>query len=155
MTKCGAALSRATTAARLGRAAWFFGNAYEGAVGVPQLIASSNRRSGVLTTGSPLRFFGPVAPVAIGGTAAVLTAASQNGADRRAAVAATATLSAAIGLSAYLIRSINVPLLKGEVDAEMRPRLIARWHRGNAVRLCLLAATEILMRTVEASVKHR
>jgi hypothetical protein len=48
-----------------------------------------------------------------------------------------------------------VPLLKGEVDAEMRPRLIARWHRGNAVRLCLLAATEILMRTVEASVKRR
>lgn len=150
MTKYGAAVSRA--AARLGRAAWFFGNAYEGAVGVPQLIASANRQSGVLTTGSPLRFFGPVAPVAIGGTAAVLTLAWQTGADRRATVAATATLSAAIGLSGYLIRSINVPLLKGEVDVEMRPLLISRWHRGNAVRLCLLIATEVLMRRVDATV---
>jgi hypothetical protein len=75
MTKCGAASARVTTASRLGRAAWFFGNAYEGAVGVPQLIASANRRAGVLTTGSPLRYFGPVASAAIGGTAVVLTIA--------------------------------------------------------------------------------
>jgi hypothetical protein len=60
-----------------------------------------------------------------------------------------------MALSAYLIRSINIPLLNGEVEAEMRPRLISRWHKGNAVRLCLLAATEILMRSVEASVKRR
>jgi len=152
MTKCGAASARVTTASRLGRAAWFFGNAYEGAVGVPQLIASANPRAGVLTTGSPLRYFGPVASAAIGGTAVVLTMAWQRGADRRAAVAATATLSAAMGLSAYLIRSINIPLLNGEVEVEMRPRLISRWHKGNAVRLCLLAATEIFMRRVEASV---
>ena len=102
-------------------------------MGVPQLIASANRRAGVLTTGSPLRYFGPVASAAIGGTAVVLTMAWQRGADRRAAVAATATLSAAMGLSAYLIRTINIPLLNGEVEVEMRPRLISRWHKGNAV----------------------
>ena len=56
------------------------------------------------------------------------------------------------GLSAYLIRSINVPLLRGEVGEESQPRLISRWHRGNAMRLGLLAATEILLRRVEASV---
>lgn len=140
-----------TTAARLGRAAWFFGNAYEGAVGVPQLIATANRRAGVFTTGSPLRYFGPVSPAAIGGTAVVLTMAWQRGGDRRAAAAATATLGAAMALSAYLIRSINVPLLNGEVEVAMRPRLISRWHKGNAARLGLLAATEIFMRRVEAS----
>jgi hypothetical protein len=152
MTKRDAASAPGTTAARLARAAWFFGNAYEGAVGVSQLIAGANRQAGVLTTGSPLRYFGPVAPAAIGGTAAVLARSWQTGADRRAVVAATATFGAALGLSAYLIRSINIPLLRGEVDAEVRPRLIFRWHCGNAVRLCLLAATEVLMRRVEASV---
>ena len=154
MTEHGAASSLTATAARLGRAAWFFGNAYEAAVGVPQLIASANRQAGVLTTGSPLRYFGIVAPAAIGGTAAVLARSWQTGAARRAVVAATGTFGAALGLSAYLIRSINIPLLEGEVGVEVRPRLIARWHRGNAVRLGLLAATEILVRRVEASVSH-
>jgi hypothetical protein len=54
-------------------------------------------------------------------------------------------------LSSYLIRSINVPLLQGKVNEEAQPRLISRWHFGNAVRLGLLAATEILVRWVEAS----
>jgi len=151
MAKQGAVSVPAATVARFARAAWFFGNAYEGAVGVPQLIASANRHAGVLATGSPLRYFAPVGPAAVGGTAAVLVRSWRAGADRRAVVAATATSAAAVGLSAYLIRSINIPLLKGEADEEVGLRLISRWHRGNAVRLCLLAATEILMRRVEAS----
>src|SRR5262245_3218987 len=124
--------------ARFARAAWFFGNAYEAAVGVPQLIASANRRAGVLTSGSPVRYFAPVAPAAVAGTAAVLIRSWRTGADRRATIAATATSSAALGLSAYLIRSINIPLLRGEVGEAERPSLISRWHRGNAVRLGLL-----------------
>jgi hypothetical protein len=67
-------------------------------------------------------------------------------------VASTATLGAALGLSAYLIASINVPLLRGEIVREAQPRLISRWHMGNAVRLGLLGVTEILVRRVEASV---
>lgn len=153
MIKQGAgSVSSVTAVARFGRAAWFFGNAYEATVGVPQLIATANRQAGVLAAGSPVRYFAPVAPAAIGGTAAVLVRLWQTGADRRAVVAATTTFGTALGLSAYLIRSINVPLLKGEVEGEARPRLISRWHRGNAVRLVLLAATEILVRRAEASV---
>ena len=139
------------TVARLGRAAWFFGNIYEAAVGVPQLIARANRQPGILAPGSPVRYFAPVGPAAVGGTAAVLVRSWRTGGDRRAVAAATATLGAALGLSVYLIRSINVPLLQGRVGEEARPRLISRWHRGNAVRLGLLAATEILVRRVEAS----
>jgi methyltransferase (TIGR00027 family) len=37
--------------------------------------------------------------------------------------AATATLSAAVGLSAYLIGSINVPLLRGKVAKQDQPRV--------------------------------
>ena len=73
------------------------------------------------------------------------------GADRRAIVAATATSRATLGLSAYLIRSINIPLLNGAVNEAARPELISRWYRGNAIRLCLLASTEMLMRKIEVS----
>jgi hypothetical protein len=153
MTKQGAAWRSASTIARVARAAWFFGNAYEAAVGIPQLIAGADRRAGLLSPGSPVRYFAPVAPAAIGGTAVVLVLSGQTvSVDRRASAAATATFGAALGLSAYLIRSINIPLLKGEVGEEVQPRLISRWHRGNAVRLCLLAAAEMLVRRVEASV---
>ena len=152
MTGPGASSLRVATVARIARAAWFFGNTYEAAVGVPQLISSANRPAGILATGSPVRYFAPVAPAAVGGTAAVLVESWRTGGDRRAVAAATATLAAALGLSAYLIRSINVPLLRGKVGEEAQRRLISRWHRGNAVRLGLLAATEILVRRVEASV---
>ena len=135
------------TVARLARAAWFFGNIYEAAVGVPQLIARANRQAGILATGSPVRYFAPVAPAAVGGTVAVLVRSWRTGGDRRA-------LGAALGLSSYLIRSINIPLLQGKVGEEAQPRLISRWHRGNAVRLGLLAATEILVRRAEASVSN-
>ncbi|MCW2625260.1 hypothetical protein [Mycobacterium sp.] len=151
MTEHGAALPPTATVARFARAAWFFGNAYEAAVGVPQLIASANRQDGILATGSPVRYFGPVAPAAVGGTATVLAHSWRTGGDRRAIVAATATLGAALGLSAYLIGTINVPLLRGKVGEERQPQLISRWYRCNAVRLGLLAATEILVQRVEAS----
>jgi hypothetical protein len=150
MTEHGAALPPTATVARFARAAWFFGNAYDAAVGVPQLIASANRQDGILATGSPVRYFGPVAPAAVGGTATVLAQSWRTGGDRRAIVAATATLGAALGLSAYLIGT-NVPLLRGKVGEERQPQLISRWYRGNAVRLGLLAVTEILVQRVEAS----
>jgi hypothetical protein len=81
----------------------------------------------------------------------VLAQSWRTGGDRRAIVAATATLGAALGLSAYLIGTINVPLLRGKVGEERQPQLISRWYRGNAVRLGLLAVTEILVQRVEAS----
>src|SRR6201999_1080755 len=135
MTDPRASSLRVAAAAQIARAAWFFGNSYEGVVGVPQLISSANRRPGILATGSPVRYFAPVAPPAVGGTAAVLVQSWRTGGDRRAVAAATATLGAALGLSGYLIRSINVPFLRGEVGEESQTRLISRWHRGNALRL--------------------
>lgn len=142
-----------TTAAmaRFARAGWFFGNAYEAAVGVPQLIASADRQGGILAVGSPVRYFAPIGPAAVGGTAAVLARSWRTGGDRRRIAAASATLCAALGISAYLIATINVPLLRAQLAKEQRSQLIAHWHRGNSVRLGLLAATEILMRRVEVS----
>jgi hypothetical protein len=151
MAEHGSAPARTATVARLGRAAWFFGNTYEAAVAVPQLLASANRQAGILATGSPVRYFAPVAPAAVGGTATVLVQSWRTGADRRAIAAATATLGAALGVSLYLIGSVNVPLLRGKIGEKARPGLISRWHRGNAVRLCLLVVSEMLVQRVEAS----
>jgi len=120
-------------------------------VAVPQLIASANRPTAILAGGSPVRYFAPVAPAAVGGTATVLVQSWRTGGDRRGIVAAAATLGAAVGMSAYLIASINVPLLRAKITRDEQPRLIARWHRGNTVRLGMLAVTEYLVRRVEAS----
>lgn len=104
MTNRGATWQPASTAARVARAAWFFGNAYEAAVGVPQLIASADRQVGLLAAGSPVRYFAPVAPAAVGGTAAVLVRSWRTvGVDRRAVAAATATFGAALALSALRV----------------------------------------------------
>jgi hypothetical protein len=142
--------------ARFGRAAWFFGNAYEAIVGVPQLIAGSrDRRPGVLAGGSPAPYYAPITPAAMGGTSVVLNRGWQAGADHRTVVAAAGTLAAALGVSTYLIRCINIPLLRGEVAPEAQRQLIARWHRINAVRLGLLIATEVLVRRVEPFATQR
>ncbi|MBE1552247.1 hypothetical protein GGC64_006334 [Mycobacterium sp. OAS707] len=151
MTEDGTEFPTTAAIARFGRAAWFFGNAYEAAVGVPELIASADRQDGILGVGSPVRYFAPIGPAAVGGTAAVLARSWRNGGDRRKITAASATLGAALGVSAYLIASINVPLLRGKTAKEQRGQLISRWHWGNCVRLGLLAATEILVRRVEVS----
>ena len=151
MTEDGTEFPATVAIARFGRAAWFFGNTYKAAVGVPQLIASADRQDGVLAVGSPVRYFAPIGPAAVGGTAAVLAQSWRAGGDRRRIAVASATLSVALDVSAYLIASINVPLLRGNVAKEQRSQLISRWHWGNSVRLGLLAATEILVRRIEVS----
>jgi hypothetical protein len=59
-----------TTAACLGQAMWFFGNLYEGVVGMPQLLAAARpfRSPGLVTSGSPLRYYAPAVPLALGAT---------------------------------------------------------------------------------------
>jgi hypothetical protein len=142
--------------ARFGRAAWLFGNAYEAVVGVPQHIAgATHRRPGIVGTGSPAPYYAPITPAAMGGTSVVLHRGWQGGADHRTVVAAGASLAGALGLSTYLIRGINIPLLKGEIAPEVQAHLIARWHRLNVMRLGLLIVTEVLVRRIEPVATRR
>ena len=46
--------------ARFGQAHWFFGNLYEAVVDVPRLVG--DRAPGLLTSGSPARYYIPAAP---------------------------------------------------------------------------------------------
>lgn len=128
------------TVARAGLRAWFFGNLYEAAVGVPQLLADAKRPRGLLGTGSPVRYYAPVAPLAFGATAATLVRDWRTGADRRAITATAVSVASAAVLTGYLIRSVNVRLLtSGEPLGERdRRRLVATWHVVNGVRLGIL-----------------
>ena len=138
-------------AARLGQLAWLFGNLYEGVVGVPQLLgdARAKRAPSLLGAGSPVRFYAPVAPLALGATAVTLVKSWRDGNDQRLIATVAGSTAVATVLSAYLIRTVNVPLL---VSAEPLPdgsrrRLIRTWHLMNAVRLvALVAAVSCLLR---------
>ncbi|HST96642.1 MAG TPA: hypothetical protein VLJ85_03305 [Geodermatophilus sp.] len=130
-------------AARLGQTAWLVGNLYEGLVGMPQLLADARpRRSpGLLTSGSPVRYYVPVAPLAVGATGVTLLQNWRSGGDRRLIAATGSAVASALALSGYLIQTVNRPLLAGagpltDVD---RHRLVSTWHRVNAVRLVALA----------------
>ena len=129
--------------ALVGLTAWFFGNLYEGLVGVPQLLAGSHsrRKPGVLAVGSPVRYFAPVAGVALAPTAVSLVRAGRTGASQPLIGVAAACVVSAAGLSGYLIRTVNLPLLTADVSLTSwdRDRLVRRWHRVNAVRLVALA----------------
>jgi hypothetical protein len=134
---------RLTTAARFGQAAWFFGNLYEGLVGVPQLLADAraHRAAGLVGPGSPVRYFAPVGPLAIGTTTATLVRSARTGGDRRLIATTALGMAAAIGLTGYLVRSVNVHLLRSAtpLSEQDRRRMIATWHATNAVRLAALA----------------
>lgn len=134
--------SRAGMVARVGLAHWFFANLYEGVVDVPQLLAQARprRAPGVLTRGSPLRYFAPAAPVTFAATAVALVDRWRSGGDRRAVAAAAAGITSALGMSGYLIGTVNHRLL--HADEPLPPleqdRLVRVWHQVNAARLVAL-----------------
>lgn len=133
------------TAAQVGQAAWFFGNLYEGLVGMPQLLADTrpNRSPGLLAVGSPVRYFVPVAAVALVPTGITLIKSWRADEDRRLVTASAASVGSALALSVYLIRTINIPLLLGSepFTGSERDELVARWHRVNTVRLVALSGS--------------
>lgn len=128
--------------AKISLAAWFFGNVYEGAVGLPQLLAyaRSERPPGLLTAGSPVRYYVPVAPAALISAGISLVRDWRAGEDPRLVATRAASILGALALTGYLVRSVNVPLLKASkpfTDLE-RADLCRRWHTANAVRLTLV-----------------
>jgi hypothetical protein len=131
------------TTARLGLTAWFFGNLYEGLVGMPQLLADAQPRRAprLMGPGSPVRYYAPAAPLAVAGTAVSLVQSWKSGGDRRLITLTTISMASAAALTAYLIRSVNLHLLTSEValSEQTRQRMITTWHSTNAVRLAALA----------------
>lgn len=131
-----------TGVARLGQIHWFFGNVYEAMVDMPQLLADarSNRAPKLLGAGSPLRYYLPLAPLTLAGTAASLISGWRSGGDRRVIIAAAVSTASAMALTAYLVRTVNLRLLRSDEPlsvTEVRG-LVQTWHRGNLARLLAL-----------------
>ncbi|WP_199435531.1 DUF1772 domain-containing protein [Qaidamihabitans albus] len=129
--------------ALVGDTAWFVANLYEGLVDVPQLLIDSRprRRPGLIAPGSPVRYFALNGLVAIPASGLALATAWRQG-HRAAAGTAAGALGAAVALSGFLIRTVNVPLLTGNegLPPARLSGLKARWHAANALRLLALGA---------------
>jgi hypothetical protein len=138
--------------AGFGQLAWLLGNLYEGVVDVPRLLADAQpqRRPGLLHPGSPLRYYAPIAPLTLASTGAALVDGWRSGGDRRMVAAAAASTVAAVGLTGYLVRTVNVPLLTG-AGAVPTDKMITRWHRANGVRLAAVAGAWLALRRVARS----
>lgn len=141
--------SRWATAAGLGQAHWFFGNLYEAVVDVPGLLADSPEHGpkGPLDARSPLRYYAPVAPVTLAATAVTVVRGWRAG-NRPAAVTAAASTAAAMGLTGFMVRTVILPMFRGDLpadDAERRAR-IRIWHRANVARMAAVAVATVAVR---------
>jgi hypothetical protein len=134
----------------LGHAHWILGNLYEAVVDMPQLLvdAQPNREPGLLGAGSPVRYYLPATPLTLVATTATLIDDWRSGGDRRAIAAAAASTASAAALTAYLVRTVNLRLLRtaGPLDQAERSRLVRAWHRGNLVRLSFLTVAVLALR---------
>ena len=141
--------------ARWGHIAWFFGNLYEALVGVPQLLAdaSTARKPSLVGTGSPVRYYAPLAPLLFGSSVVAIVDGWRAGDDKRLLIAGAGSLATATGLSIYLIGTVNVPLLASpaQLTETERRRLIAIWHRINVVRLIAIVGSAAALARLHAA----
>jgi hypothetical protein len=139
-------------AAEFTHAHWFFGNLYEAVVKVPHRVAGSEAspdlRRSPLGSGSPGRYYAPLAPVSFPAVALALAAGWNRPGSRP--WLATAAVASAVGgaATAYLLRSVNPALFFGPQPlSDMRRRpLLTRWYRVNALRL---AASAIALAAID------
>jgi Domain of unknown function (DUF1772) len=133
--------------AQLGQAQWLFGNIYEAVVRIPERLAieASDRadgrvnadRTSVFGPGSPVRYYAPVAPVTLASTAAAVIAGWGSRAARRWLTITAGCSVAAVALTAYLIRAVNLKVMFAAnppppAEREARIRL---WYRLNIFRI--------------------
>jgi hypothetical protein len=134
--------------AQIGLAQWFFGNVYEAVVKVPDLIATGRHPATPLAAGSPVRYYLAALATAF---PALCVAGVANWGERRSRpwlLAALTCSLAGAGLTAYLVRTVNLRLLIGSHDtpAPERERLLRTWHRLNLVRVAAVAGALVASR---------
>lgn len=122
---------------------------------MPRLLADARPRRAptLLGAGSPLRYYAPVAPVTFVATAVALVDSWRSDGDRRLVLTAAAGTASAAVLSGYLIRTVNLRLLRGEgqLGATEARDLARTWHRVNLVRLSALVVASSALRRIARS----
>lgn len=137
--------------AALGHLAWLAGNVREARTGAIERWAT-HPPAAVFARGRPPRYYLLLVPPTLAATITALV--HTRGRDRPAVVAAAASSATAVAITVLLVRSVNLPLFRGESDPTRRELLIRRWHRLNRVRVAVLAATiGGLLRTSAAAMK--
>jgi len=138
-------LDRLLGIAEFTHAHWFFGNVYETLVKIPDRVAGSEASTELsrrpFGTGSPGRYYVPLAPLNVPLAAASLLA-GWNRPETRPWLTAAAVSSAAGGAAtAYILRSLNPKLFFSPhpLDEADRKPLLARWYRVHTVRLAASA----------------
>ncbi len=134
--------------ARLGYAQCFFGNLYEALVRIPDTLAnqcaSQNEQlhKSILGKGSPVRYYLPAIPIVAGATLSAVKTGWKYRAYRPLLGATAVSSFTVIGVTVYLVRTVNLKLLFGapSIPSPMRETLLRRWYRLNRVRL-LASAT--------------
>jgi hypothetical protein len=140
-----------TSLAVLGHAHWFFGNLYEAIVLAPGWTSMAGKPlhlgGGILTAGSPVRYYIPVTPLT------VLVTVSAGIAGWRTPQGPHLPLALGIGLSlisaavtGYIVARVNMRLFfAADTTAEQKVVLARRWTRLNYTRLTTLGAAGTLL----------
>lgn len=95
-----------------------------------------------------MRYYAPMAPLTVATTAATLIDRWRSGGDKAMIAATAVATGSALAMTGYLVRTVTLPLLHGEVPAGIsdQRRLIRTWHRTNAVRLVAVAVASLALR---------
>ena len=128
-------------------AEWFFGNAYEQVVIVPNLlwgdplIKLASFRT-FFATSNPIYFYVPVLPFTILAQATALYLAWRDPAQRRRPLTSTGFLVAALALAVFIVVYINLYIFFGPLptDANVVHRLVLLWTCLNPIRMALVAS---------------
>jgi len=83
---------------------------------MPQLLADARQQRAprLLGPGSPLRYYAPTAPLTLAATTATLVDRWRTDGDKRMIAAAAVSTALATALSAYLVRTVNLRLLRAD-----------------------------------------
>lgn len=98
------------------------------------------RPTSLLGAGSPVRYYVPVAPVAVASTLGAVITARGNARGRRWLAISSGCWISGAALTAYLVRKVNIPLFFASDAATLPPRadreaLLRTWYRLNVIRI--------------------
>ena len=149
-------VGRALGLAELAHAQWFFGNLYEAIVRVPDLLAQRPAPMSPLGSGSPVRYYAAALPASFPVVIASAVASRRDRGGRPWLVTAAACSLAGVGITAYLVRTVNLRLFfdTETVPAQQRAELLRTWHRLNKVRIATAAGAWLATHVARARLTH-
>ncbi|MGO4491768.1 hypothetical protein AB4Y86_06730 [Arthrobacter sp. 2YAF22_2] len=137
----GALVDRLLGVAEFTHAHWFFGNLYEAVAKIPDRVAAAEASPGLprspFGSGSPGRYYAPIAPLSAPAAIAALVAGWNRPGSRTWLAVAAGSSTAGAAATVYLLRFINPGLFfSPQPLSEMRRKpLLKKWYRIHAFRL--------------------